>query len=407
MRTKSPTRARGHAILHPTRGGATLSRPHTLPKLDMAETRLQIIEPNLVGASGHYSEFVRAVRSRADGTFSTIEVMCSREARPGSLESMPGLRFDRRFGGHASRLTEWTTLRECCRSGDPFLVLTAKANDALLLAAAGAPAGGLEHARLFFHWREDSLAKVAIAQACRAVRKRALAIAPTHATATFLRATGWARVCDVPYPAIAPEAPFPAGPLRHLLVAGAARMNKGIDLVADLAARLARRGDGVGLLVQTTGKRRTGGRGDRESAAIAAIGQSRIRGLRRDPRAPDRAEYAERFRGALVLTPYDPVKFADNVSGIALDALLHGAPVVATAGSWQAHLVERFGAGTVMRRWDGDSLEAAVDEARDRWGEVSAGAQRAATTLREEHDPAHLVRVLAGDTDGSLSQQYI
>jgi hypothetical protein len=361
----------------------------------MAESTLRIIEPNLAGASGHYAEFVRAVRSRAEGTFGTIEVLCAREARLGSLEEVPGLRFDRRFGGPTQRVAEWLALRECCGTDEPFLVLTAKATDALMLAAAAGGSGGLDRARLFFHWRENSQAQVAIASACRAVRARATAIAPTPATATFLRATGWSRVAEVAYPAIAPESPFPAGPLERLLVAGAARMNKGIDLIADLAGRLAQRGDDVELLVQTTGKRRHGRRGDRESAAIAAMERSRMRGLCLDPDAPDRAEYAARFRGALVLTPYDPAKFADNVSGIALDALLHGAPVVATAGSWQARVVERFGAGTVMGRWDADSLEAAVDDARARWDEVTAAAQRAAAALREEHDPAHLVRVLA------------
>jgi hypothetical protein len=361
----------------------------------MAETTLRIIEPNLAGASGHYAEFVRAVRSRSDGTFGSIEVLCARGAQLGSLESTPGLRFDRRFGGPGQRLAEWAALREGCRSGDPFLLLTARATDAILLATAGALSGGIEHARLFFHWREDSQAQVAIAAACRGVRARATAIAPTPATATFLRATGWSRVVEVGYPAIAPASPFPPGPLARLLVAGAARMNKGIDLVADLAGRLARRGDGVELLVQTTGKRRSGGRGDRESAAIEALGRSGMRGLRLDPGAPDRAAYAARFRGALVLTPYDPAKFADNVSGIALDALLHGAPVVATAGSWQARVVERFGAGTVMARWDADSLEAAVDDACARWDAVTAAAQRAAAALREEHDPVHLVRALA------------
>ena len=361
----------------------------------MDGTTLRIIEPNLVGASGHYAEFVRAVALRSAGTFGRIEVLCGRGAALGSLASMPGVAFEPRFGGPGRRLAEWAALRDCCRGGDPFLVLTAHASDALALTAASVAAGGIGRARLYFHWREDSRAQLAVATACRRVRARALAIAPTPVTAAFLRATGWERVLEVPYPAVAPDAPFGPGPMRRMLVAGAARMNKGIELVADLATRLAAAGDPSELLVQTTGKRRSGGRGSRESAAIARLERSAPQGLRLDPTAPDRAQYAERFRGALVLTPYDPAKFADNVSGIALDALLHGAPVVATAGTWQARVVERFGAGTVMRRWDADSLEEAVREARSRWDAVADGARRAAAALREEHDPAHLVRALA------------
>jgi hypothetical protein len=68
---------------------------------------------------------------------------------------------------------------------------------------------------------------------------------------------------------------------------------------------------------------------------------------------------------------------------------------VATAGTWQARVVERFGAGTIMRRWDADSLDEAVAEARRRWDDVSAAARRAAGELAEAHDPVHLVRALA------------
>jgi len=95
-----------------------------------------------------------------------------------------------------------------------------------------------------------------------------------------------------------------------------------------------------------------------------------------------------------VLTPYDPQKFADNVSGIALDALLHASPIVATAGTWQAGLVERFGCGVIMKRWDSASLIKAVDEALARWSDISLGAVIAATQLAEEHHPRHLARAV-------------
>jgi glycosyltransferase involved in cell wall biosynthesis len=363
----------------------------------MASVRLRIIEPNLVGASGHYAEFVRAVASRARGTFGEIEVLCDRGAPAGTFAAERNVRTTPTFGGTGRRTEEWQAIRDCCAGDDPFLLLTARTPDvAMAEMAARLGRRRLGHARFYFHWREASLAQRLATRAFACARMDALAIAPTPATAEFLRAQGWRHVREIPYPALAPKAPFAPQPLRHLLVAGAARMNKGIDRVASFARTLAERGDGVELLVQSTGKRREGPHRRKEAAALAQLAASGLPGLRMDERAPDRAEYADRFRGALVLTPYDPRKFADNVSGIALDALLHGAPVVATAGSWQARVIERFGAGTIMAAWDAASLDAAVAEARARWDEVSAGAQRAARTLAAEHDPAHLVRALAG-----------
>jgi hypothetical protein len=362
----------------------------------VAPAILRVIEPNLVGASGHYGEYVRALAERAEGRFSRIEVLCDAGARLGSLADCAPLEFRPCFPGRGRRAAEWRALREAVAAHDPFLVLTARTPDVVMLEAASRLAGrDLGHARLYFHWRERSTAQRVAATACTKVRREALAIAPTPTTAEFLRSTGWRRVLEIPYPAIAPEAPFPAGPLERLLVAGAARMNKGIDAVAALAARLAQRGDTVELLVQTTGKRRSGASGTKEAKALADLAASGCPGLRLDPSAPDRPAYVARFRGSLVLTPYCPDTFADNVSGIALDALLHGAPVVATAGTWQARVVERYGAGTVMRRWDAESLDEAVADARVRWDEVSAAARRAAQELASAHDPAHLVRALA------------
>jgi hypothetical protein len=364
----------------------------TIPRVH--RKALRIIEPNLIGASGHYAEFVRAVARRSADHFSGIEVMCDAAADPGSLADEPGVRLARRFPRAGRKAEEWRAYRECAAGTAPFLLLTARTIDAMMLATA-AMGRTLRQANLYFHWRESGAVRRAAAAACRRLRREALAIAPTPATAEFLRATGWARVDEIPYPALAPSSPFPPQPCPRLLVAGAARANKGIDAVAGLAARLAAGGDEIEMLVQTTGKRRSGRSGQREAAALERLASSGMRGLRLDPLAPDRPAYEERFRGALTLTPYDPAKFADNVSGIALDSLLHGAPVVATAGTWQARIVARFGAGTVMRSWEVDSLAEAVDEARRRWPEVCAGAQRAAAVLAAEHDPIHLVRALA------------
>jgi len=96
-----------------------------------------------------------------------------------------------------------------------------------------------------------------------------------------------------------------------------------------------------------------------------------------------------------VLTPYDPIKFADNVSGVALDALLHGAPIIATAGTWQAGLIQRFGCGVIMNRWTSEALLLAMNHSAKIWTDLSTHAQLAATVLTVEHDPRRLSHHLA------------
>ena len=356
--------------------------------------RLTVIESNLFGEHGHYAEFVRAVAScAADGD--EVIVLCD-EALPDSvLSGTPRVRVERPFRLVGRQREERRVLRECLARPEPFLLLTARHTDVLRLEGA-ARATGIEptHARLYFHWRESGVIERLAIAACARVRRHARAIAPTEMTAEFLRRTGWRNVEYVPYPERPAARDLSPSAFRHLLAAGAVRMNKGIDRLVEALPELARRAPAPPLLVQTTGKRRGGVSGRKESAALAALQSAGYPGLRTDPEAPGAGAYSERFRGAVTLTPYDPAKFADNVSGVALDALLHGSPVVATAGTWQAGLVARFGAGRVMAEWTGAALARSAAECIDDWDRVSAAARDAADALAREHHPASLMRAL-------------
>jgi glycosyltransferase involved in cell wall biosynthesis len=183
-------------------------------------------------------------------------------------------------------------------------------------------------------------------------------------------------------------------PFRHLLMAGAARINKGLDVVAELAERFAREGRDAPLLVQVSPKH-VDRHGSREDAVVARLLAAGYRGLVADPKAPDRGEYAARFAGALVLAPYERAKFADGVSGVVLDALLHGAPCVATAGTWAGDVVERFDAGVAIRERTASQLAMAVDRILGKWDRYAARAAEASDALAGEHDPRRVAQLLA------------
>jgi len=356
--------------------------------------QLRIIEPNLRGNAGHYGELVRCICLGSERHVSSIIALGGPGIEQLELLAHPRIIRKQAFGAPRSK-SEFAVLRDCARDASvPCLILTAKASHALALETCAWSGSRLDHMRLLFHWREASpLNRIAMI-ASRAARRQCRAIAPTAKTADFLRTIGWRRVVQVPYPAVGPshiQRPKPS-PSR-LLMAGAARINKGLALIPDLAMGLERQGVSAGLLVQITGKR-GGKQGRQESLAIERLQRFHGRGLQLDPSAPDRKQYEDRFVGALVLTPYDPVKFSDNVSGIALDALLHAAPIVATAGTWQAGLIERFGCGVIMEHWDSASLIKAVDESMIRWSDISLGAVAAATQLAAEHHPCHLVEAV-------------
>jgi hypothetical protein len=355
---------------------------------------LRVIEPTLKGPSGHYAEFVRALAARSDGIFGAIEVVADRRAREllPSLGAAVPVRAQPLPAGPGGELR---AIRSSLASGTRTLVLTANASHALLVDGAGLlGARSLDRLALFVHWPLVKPGQRAALALAPRVRRRALFLAPTRGVREALAEADCAHVVQVAYPATRLEGAPMRAPFRHLLMAGAARINKGLDLVAELAEGLAREGRDTPLLVQVSPKH-VDRHGSREDAVVARLLAANHRGLVADPKAPDRAEYAGRFRGALVLAPYERAKFADGVSGVVLDALLHGAPVVATSGTWAGDVVERFDAGVVLRERTAAQLALAVERVLAKWDRYAENAARASEALAAEHDPRTLARVIA------------
>jgi hypothetical protein len=355
---------------------------------------LTIIEPKLRGPSGHYAEFVRALAARSDGLYGSIDVVA--DPRAGEyVASLGGAVPVIASRPAAGTISEVVAIGASLRAGRTTLVLTANASHALhanWLSFAGARA--LSGLALLYHWPiVKRQARIALGLAPRA-RRHALFLATTRGVRDTLVAAGCARVVEIAYPATRSEGAPLRAPFRHLLMAGAARINKGLDVVAELAERFAPEGRDLPLLVQVSPKH-VDRHGSREDAVVRRLLDADYRGLVADPRAPDRGEYAARFTGALVLAPYARAQFAHGVSGIVLDALLHGAPCIATEGTWAGDLIRRFDAGIVLRARTAEELGGAVDAILARWDHFAARAAEASDALAVEHDPRRVVALLA------------
>ena len=354
--------------------------------------RLLVIEPNLRTPSGHYAEFVRALGTCAEGT--AIDVFAHPDA-DGLLDSIPGVapcRVEPRVG---SLLAEWRTITQALAGDDPFLVLTSDGRHAAAVSLAATLTGrNPDHARFYFHWIPEGFLQSTLHRLAVRAREHALALVPTEAIATSLRDAGWRRVAYLPYPAFGPEEPPVPVPFSRVLVAGAARANKGLDLVVGLAGQWVREGRSIPLLVQASTKHALR-HGRREVKLVEALLATGYGALVADGRAPDRAEYIARFRGALVLAPYERERFAHAVSGVVLDALLHGAPVIATRGTWPGAQVDRFGAGVTIDNRTPQDLAHAIDAVLADWSGYAERAVIAAKVLALEHNPCRLLSLLS------------
>ncbi len=286
-------------------------------------------------------------------------------------------------------------VRRLLREGRTVFLPTAGRTDIVLAdRALGRRSRGT--AVLYVHWLRPTPQRLRSLAAVARRRPEMRLLTTTVTVRDVLASCGFRRVRHVPYPTLMPaDAGVGPVPFRHLLFAGAARRDKGFHRVVELVARLAEANEGIPVLVQTVGDS-YGRRSPDVALDIRRLEGLGYPALRIESGSLDEHLYRRSFEGAVCIQLYDPVDFADRVSGVTLDALSAGAPILVHDGTWMERPVRRFGAGAAVRP---DDIDAAVEAAKDvaaRYEHFSAAARRAGVALRAEHDPRRLVEAVAG-----------
>jgi glycosyltransferase involved in cell wall biosynthesis len=95
-------------------------------------------------------------------------------------------------------------------------------------------------------------------------------------------------------------------------------------------------------------------------------------------------------RARWILLPYDPEPYAERTSGIFIEALGLGVPVVITAGTWMAtELRVRGGRGLVMPEYGAAALADCLSEARRAMLTTNSGPPTQNQRVIDEHSPAN------------------
>jgi hypothetical protein len=310
---------------------------------------LQVIEPTLEDYSGHchslVSSLVRASRGRA------IELWAG-QLQPGQLQqgqvregnSVVPMTFGPDVTVHShfrrrDRLQQMLRLlHRLLRTPARVVLTTARTRDLVLVALAAPRRLPADRVFLYFHWLRDTSSKRQLFRFIAGRQPDLAILCTSERLVEIFRGCGFHHAAMLPYPA--PEGPREESPVpfRRLLYAGAARRDKGFGIVVDLVQRLASTRSDIPIAVQITpdhyGKYDEPTRAD--VARLEAMDYGPLTLIRETP-PPE--PYAANFPGSICLQPYDAVEFADRVSGVTLDALTQGCPIVATAGTWTARLI--------------------------------------------------------------------
>jgi glycosyltransferase involved in cell wall biosynthesis len=332
--------------------------------------RIEIIEPTLEGLSGHCHGLVASLcQALADRPATVWAGRQSKQLQFGDRVRVEPV-FSRRW-----RLPQsYWLYRKLLREAGPLIITTAKSNDLRLLHLAARGKIGAGKVFLYFHWVRETADKRRFMQRIAARQPDLVILGTTPTVVEFFRACGFRDAIHQPYPMILPTAQaHNTATARHLLYAGAARQDKGFRQTVDLVQLLAERAETLQVKVQVSADHY--GKYDRATAQdVQRLEKIAYPGLHIIRETQTEQAYADMFHGGICIQAYDRDDFKDRVSGVTLDALARGCPVVATSQTWIARLIEQYGAGISVQNPSAEQLYRAAQEILGNYEEFSRNA---------------------------------
>ena len=352
---------------------------------------LNIIEPTLNSESGHCYSFVTSLCMAAQGH--PLRLWVGRGVRFG--RAMDGIKVVNHFSRRFRKVQLFFLYRRLLLKPGRIFIATAGRIDLILLdlATRGSIPPGKVY--LYFHWFRDAPGKRERLKKISSRHPNLVVLGPTPSVISAFRECGFLHTEVVPYPISQLVQADHKGTFqfRHLLFAGAARQDKGFGKVVNLVEYLAQKGEQIPLLLQCSAE---------HYEKIDAVTRKDLDRLRQidyphlqtipETLASDR--YASIFKGGICLQPYDVMDFADRISGVTLDALSAGCPIITLSGTWMARVVERFDAGLVIEDPSPPSLYEAVRNIIANYERFQENALCGGNTLQKENNAAHLIRIL-------------
>lgn len=357
----------------------------------LVDAPLHIIEPTLQDQTGHCHSFVASLCNA--GQCYPLQLWVSRHALLPDLEESATIQ--RHFHRRLRKFQAFALYASLLRQPGRIFVATAGRLDVMLLhwAAAGTIPPG--KACLYFHWIRPTLDKRRFFSKIARKQPHIRFIAPTESVAGFFRECGITNVSVISYPVAAapPSGEEGNSAFSHLLYAGAARRDKGFGFITDLVEHLAQTSDTLPVTLQVSAEH-YGKQEELVRSDIQRLEKSAYPHLNLCPETLTSQEYRKLFRGAICLQLYNQQDFRDRISGVTLDAMSAGAPVVTLTDTWIARAVQRFGAGIVIDEPTPAAVLGAIRQIIAGYADYRIKALHAGRVLGAEHDAGFLFKAL-------------
>lgn len=353
---------------------------------------IHIVEPTLTDQTGHCYSFIASFCHSSAGI--PLCLWANRNAEVEFAER--NVQVQKHFHRKLRRFQSFGLYRRLLRTPGKILVSTAGFTDLALMkwAARGVVPRGKVY--LYFHWINASAKKRAYLAKLARKQPNFVMLGPTSSVVDVFKEAGFANALIVPYPISGQVHTERAGhdDFTGLLYAGAARQDKGISQVVDLVEHMSSLKLQIPFKLQISSDHR--GKYDAATQSdIKRLENISYPALKLFPETLSKDEYAKLYVGAICIQLYNPADFADRISGVTLDALSAGSPIVTTAGTWIARIVQRFGAGLVIDSAEPEQTLLAIQKIIADYSRYNENAYKAGLALQQENCADFLFETVA------------
>jgi hypothetical protein len=347
-----------------------------------------IVEPTLNSYTGHCFSLVEAIAEAAP--VEHVRVWAGKNS--GKFWKSKG-EIRPYFSRTLRKIQSYLLYKRLLAEPGKILLSTAGTTDFVLLnwAAKGQIPPGKVY--LYVHWLGNKAAKAKLLSAT-ARRQPFLEILCTTATTTaFFKELGF-RATTVAYPHVM-DVPVsqPSSSFKHLLFAGAARLDKGFDRMVDLVEDLALSNASWPVWIQASATHQAQ-HGAAVLFQIDRLKRANYANLTLLGETLSPTDYRALFDGGISVQPYSEVDFQDRVSGVTLDALTAGCPVVVTAHTWLGRVVLEHNAGLAISDLSPRGLQQAVHEILLDYEAFSRRAFQAGQILQNKHSTVAMIQAV-------------
>jgi glycosyltransferase involved in cell wall biosynthesis len=363
---------------------------HTPEAIKIPET-INIIEPTLMTETGHCFSFLTSLCSASKKA--ALRLWINRNASVAFAGE--NIEVKRYFFRKIRRIQCYVLYKKLLATKGKLFISTAGITDLVLLDWASKAKISKGKVYLYFHWLNISEKKIDRLRTISRKQPNLTILGPTPSVINAFQQAGFENARIAPYPiSVQPQ----QGKVAHniftgILYAGAARQDKGISEIVDLVEYMNKLGLQIPFRLQNSPDHR--GKYDAiTKAEIQRLEKISYPHLRLYPETLGPDEYARLFAGAICIQLYNAELFSDRISGVTLDALTAGSPIVATASTWIARMVRRFDAGKIVESTEPENVLSAIREIISDYSRYSKNAYKGGQVLQQENSAEYLFNTL-------------